>query len=767
MVCVLSGCSVTSHLPEGQLLYTGVAGIERHPSDTVDALVDEAMALTLEVPPTNAFLGSAYRMSPFPIGLWAYNVLYTEQERGLRHWMWNTLKSEPKLVSQVNPRLRAQAAEALLKDEGYFDAEVTYDTIYNRKDSLQAKLAYDVTFHHQSRLGNIRMLPSPSERVDSILSRTQGQSQLHRGDRFSASRLEEEKNRISATLRDSGYFFFSPDYVKYLGDSTLATNTVSLRVLTDINGDLKALRPCVIDSVFYHLDFGYGMALQNFERRGFMTIGYNGQQTVKTKYLRRALGFRRGALYNPELTDRVKFNLSRLNAFQYTTTEFQVLNPERLADVPDPALDTLRLMLKIHAVNSMPWSGGTEIGVVYKDNQQVGPGVTLNAQRRNLFGGGETLSGELTGSYEWNTGMRSNDNKLVNSFEFGTKVAYSIPRLPLQRYWHVGRNSLVSSRYSLSADWMRRGGLFEMVKSSGSLDYTFTQGECHSFTLTPLRLTYVRTLSHTERFDSIVSEYPALQRSLENQFIPQIQFSWLYDNSSVRQGRASHQYLRLSVAEAGGLCDLFAGWWGTHKKQGERQLWDQRFSQFVKVTAEFSNTYQITPNSSFVTHILAGAGYAYGNSNTMPYSEQFYIGGPNSLRGFAVRSVGPGTQWLGDRRSNTGNRLNSVGDYKFEANLEYRFPISGSLYGALFTDAGNIWKFDSDVTFDDETLQTSMFEELAVDCGAGVRLDLGMLVVRFDVGVPLHDPNSHGSYFNCREGFFKNLGYNLAVGYPF
>lgn len=767
MACVMGGCSVTSHLPEGQLLYTGVSGIERYPSDTVDALVDEAMALTLEVPPTNAFLGSAYKMSLFPIGLWAYNALYTEQEHGLRYWLWSTLKSEPKLVSQVNPRLRAQAAEALLKDEGYFDAIVTFDTIFNKKDSLQAKLAYDVTFHHQSRLGSIRMMPSSSVCVDSILSRTRKQSLLHPGDRFSASRLEEEQNRISATMRDSGYFFFSPDYVKYLGDSTLARNTVSLRVLPDINGDVKALRPCVIDSVFYHLDFGYGMSLQNYERHGFMTIGYNGQQTVRTKYLERALGFRRGALYNPGLTERAKANLSRLNAFQYTTTEFQVLNPELSVESADPALDTLRLMLKIHAVNSMPWSGGTEVGVVYKDNRQVGPGITFNAQRRNLFGGGETLSGELTGSYEWSTGMRRSDNKLVNSFEFGTKVVYSTPRLPLQRLWHVDANSPVSSHYSLSVDWSRRGDLFEMVKSSASFDYSYSRGECHTFTFTPLRLTYVRTLSHTTRFDSIVSAYPALQRSLENQFIPQMQFSWIYDNSALRQGRSSHQYLRLSLSEAGGLLDVLTGLLGTHRKQGERQLLDQQFSQFVKVTSEFINTCQLSPRSSLVTRILAGAGYAYGNSNTMPYSEQFYIGGSNSLRGFAVRSIGPGTQWMPRSRTNMGNSLNCMGDYKFEANLECRFPIWSSLNGALFTDAGNIWKFDSEVTFDDETLQGNLFEELAVDCGAGLRLDLGMLVVRFDVGVPLHDPNSYGSYFNCCDGFFKNLAYNLAVGYPF
>lgn len=785
LLCCITSCSTTSHIPADEVLYTGVESIVRHPSDTVDAQVDEAMALALEVPPTNSLFGSAYHQSPFPIGLWAYNALYPSKEKGFRHWLWNRLKSDPKYVSQVNPRLRAQAAEAILKDEGYFDAVVGYDTIYNKEDSAKARLSYDVTYHHQSRLGSIDYRPSSSALVDSIIRHTMQESLLRTGDRFSASRLEQEKNRISAAMRDSGYFFFMPDHIRYLGDSTLAKNTVSLRVLTDAGSDIKALRPCVIDSVFYHLDYGYGMQLQNFDRRGFMTVGYNGQQTVKTKYLRRALGFRRGALYQPELTERVKRNLSTLNAFQYTTTEFQILNMERdtLQRDLDPALDTLRLMLKIHAVNAAPWSGGTEVGVVYKDNEQAGPGVKFTAQRRNLFGGGEVFATELTGSYEWNTGKHGDQEGLVNSFEFGTKLSYSIPRLPFQRLWRVNRDTPVSSRYSVSVDWMRRGGLFEMIKASGAMDYSFSKGKNNTFTFTPLKLTYVFKTHTTKRFLDLIDLNIALENSFQDLLIPQMQFSWIYDNAKSRQQYRSQQYLRLSVAEAGGLSDILGGRWGKHKKQGERQIWGQQFSQFAKATAEFRNTFHLTPKQSIVTRVLTGIGYAYGNSTEMPYSEQFYIGGANSLRGFAARSVGPGSMPFAEVEDlislffDMNLRLLCVGDYKFETNVEYRFPLTGSLNGAIFADAGNIWLlrdeegqlFEEQDPRDTPSMRGNLLPQLAVDVGAGLRYDLGMLVVRFDIGVPLHDPNdgAYGHYFNCRHGFFKNLGYNLAVGYPF
>ena len=789
LLCCTLSCSTTAHIPADEVLYTGIDQIVRHTSDTVDPAIDEAMLLTLEVPPTNSFFGSAYHQSPLPVGLWAYNALYPKKDKGFRHWLWNLMKSDPKFISHINPRLRAQAVEAILKDEGYFDAIVSYDTIYNKEDSLQARLSYDVTYNKQSRLGSISFRQSPSLSVDGLLQRNRAQSLLQPGLRFSASLLEEEKNRIASIMHDSGYFFFSPDHVKYLGDSTYAPNTVSLRIVPDVNGDIKAIRPCVIDSVFYHLDYGYGMKLQNHDSLDFMSVGYNGKQTVKTKYLYRAIGFQKGALYHPSYAEKVKQNMSRLNAFQYATAEYQILNPERYLESMslDPALDTLHLMLKVHAVNNTPWSGGTEIGVVHKDNQQIGPGFTLSAQRRNLFGGGEVFSGELTGSYEWFIGRRGTQGSMPNSFEFGTKLSYTIPRLPFSSMWHANPDNPVSSKYSISADWLRRGGFFEMIKTSASMDFSFTRGRNHSFTFTPIRLTYMQKLRTTERFDSIVDRSISLENSLENQFVPQMMFSWTYDNSATRQDKRSQQYLRLSFAEAGGLIDVMAGWWGKHKKQGERQLWNQRFSQFLKFTGEFRHTYHLTPKQSFVFRALAGVGYAYGNSTEMPYSEQFYIGGANSLRGFAARSVGPGSidlAFFEKELSEFGNiRLFCVGDYKFETNFEYRFPLLGSLNGAIFADAGNIWNFKTNDVVDEEAedifgniqdklceyMSSNPLNQLAVDCGVGLRYDLGMLVVRFDVGVPLHDPNDLSSkhYFNCREGFFQHLGYNLAVGYPF
>lgn len=781
----VASCSLTSHLPAGEVLYTGVNRIDHHPVDTIDARVSEVVATALEVAPNSALLGSAYHMSPLPVGLWLYNGLFTERETGLRHWMWSHFKSDPTLVSQVNPELRARAAVAALKDEGYFDAAVGYEVVPDRKDSLKAQIAYDVTYRHQSRLGQITYIPSRRARVDSIIRHTLDQSLLHTGERFSATVLEAERDRLARTLQDSGYYYFRPEYVRFAADTTRQHNTVELRVRISVGNDRKALTPCTIDSVHYRLDFGAGLKSQNADTLRFMTVGYNGPQLVKTRALRRALGFRRHALCTPKRLSLVKTLNARLNTFKFTTTELQVLHEAN--DSLDN--DTTSLRLNIAATYASPWTGTTEIGCVYKDNDQMGPGITSTITRRNLWGGGEKLSTQFTGSYEWRTGHKiEGDKALLNSYELGARVSIAVPRLQMPRWFRPERENPVSSTYSLSVDWMRRAGLFEMIKAGGQMTYDFSLDKANTVAFTPLKISYVSLVRTTTSFDAMMDRYASLRHSFENQFIPQIQLSWTYDNAATRRPSDARQYVNVTLAEAGGLIDVAMGQFGTHRQQGERQLFFQPFSQFLKATADLRSTWSLSSKLDLATRLMAGVGYAYGNSTAMPYSEQFYIGGPNSLRGFAVRGIGPGSVGAFSAMPTEYDYLNRVGDIKLEGNVELRFPIVGSLYGALFADAGNVWRMrsgvdagaasslpafsastDSDfLAAGSSTIDSSFLRQLALDTGLGLRLDLGMLVLRLDIGVPLHEPDASDShYFNCRHALLKNLGWNLAVGYPF
>ncbi|MBR5715962.1 MAG: BamA/TamA family outer membrane protein [Bacteroidales bacterium] len=810
LACWLTACSITSQLPKGEVLYTGVSKIHHNKVDTVDDVVKEALATKLEVAPNSSFLGSAYHISPFPVGLWIYNGFHPKEEKGFRYWFWKHFKSDPTLISQVNPELRAHAAEAALKDEGYFNASVDFDTVYDKKDSLKAKIAYTVNYAHKSRLGTVTYMRSPFPRIDSIVHHTLDKSLLRSGDRFSYTNLDAERTRIADVLKDSGYYFFEPKYVKYMADSTLQGNTVNLRVLVGPGADRKALAPCTIDSVHFKLDMGAGLKSRHFDTLRFMTVGWNGpRQQMKTRHLRRSLGFRRHALLTPNRIDLAKELISRLNTFKYYPIETEIMHlagdslTRTFSHVQLEegqalrlGMDTTSVRLVINATYDYPWTGTTEIGAVYKDNNQAGPGATFKAMRRNLFGGGEKLVFQLDGTYEWRTGKHASSGQRLNSYDLGGKVSLSVPRLQIPHYFRPIREKPVSSTYSVSIDWMRRAGWLDMVRASGSVEYGFGLDKYNTMTFTPLKLTYVSAFNKTDAFEEMITRYQSLEHAFEDQFIPQMQVSWTFDNATSTSSRPHREYARVTLAEAGGITDVLMGQMGSHRIQGERQLFFLKFSQFLKATAELRYTHTIDGDIKVAGRVQGGIGYAYGNSTDLPYSEQFYIGGPNSLRGFSVRGIGPGsTTWISKYGDDEYSYLQRVGDIKLEGNVELRFPIAGAFHGALFADAGNVWRLRSSALtqeeydllrtiMDDETLQAfrefmdayskgeqigrDLAKQLALDVGVGFRLNLDMFIIRLDIGVPLHDPNEEGgSYFNCRHALLKNLGWNLAVGYPF
>jgi outer membrane protein assembly factor BamA len=229
------------------------------------------------------------------------------------------------------------------------------------------------------------------------------------------------------------------------------------------------------------------------------------------------------------------------------------------------------------------------------------------------------------------------------------------------------------------------------------------------------------------------------------------------------------------------------------------------YSQFLRLETDFTKTWSIGMESSLVGHVNAGVVWCYGNSDEAPFSEQFYVGGANSIRAFLVRDIGPGSFTdLGfkDQQSKQLFYLMRNGDLKLVANLEYRTPLFGNLKGAVFLDAGNVWRlreydigtkeeWEAAGTFiDDEGIEHSgeeayysmkewtdgmtfrasrFFQDIALGTGFGLRYDLGFLVIRLDWGIALHLPCDNGvsGYFFNVERFKDLHTLNFAIGYPF
>ena len=268
----------------------------------------------------------------------------------------------------------------------------------------------------------------------------------------------------------------------------------------------------------------------------------------------------------------------------------------------------------------------------------------------------------------------------------------------------------------------------------------------------------------TADFDSIMNQNPAIALSFQSQFIPQMSYTYTLDKFLERE-RINGINLTATVTEAG---NIFSGIWRACGVKGEKRMFGTPFSQFVKgqVQLVYSRRLIRGTNHWLVSRVLLGAAHAYGNSREVPYTEQFYIGGANSIRAFTVRSIGPGSYRA--PKDQVNGYFDQTGTFKFEINTEYRFPIISMLHGAVFLDAGNVWLLKNDPARPGGRIKASSFlRDLAVGTGVGLRVDIGMIVIRGDLGYGIHAPYRNGTphYFNIK--FKDAFAFHLAIGYPF
>ena len=310
------------------------------------------------------------------------------------------------------------------------------------------------------------------------------------------------------------------------------------------------------------------------------------------------------------------------------------------------------------------------------------------------------------------------------------------------------------------------GGESWNVKLKGSYEWQTGGGEKSSLIITPFKLTFNVLQHQSEEFREIADANPALYISLKDQFIPAMEYTYTYDNASAR-GIKNPIWWQSTVTSAGNLTSVIYRAFGQSFSKEDKRLLNVPFAQFVKLNTEFRHLWNMDKNNKIASRVALGALFAYGNATIAPYSEQFYVGGANSIRAFTVRSIGPGGYHPAESRY---SYLDQTGTFRFEANVEYRFRIFKSIWGATFLDAGNVWLMRKDEARPNSQLELKTFpKQIALGTGVGIRYDMDILVFRLDFGIPLHLPydTERSGYYNVTGSFMKNLGIHFAIGYPF
>lgn len=750
MLCI--ACSTTKRIPRDEVLYTGVKAvrIERYDSTLrVPEPLEDAIKAAVDVAPNNyiAMLGWRY---PFPLGLWVYNN-WNDPGKGVKHWLYEKLVEEPVLVSDVRPELRVKMIEQILDNSGFFRGAASYSLVES-KNRRKASIIYNVDPGSPYPIRKIEFLPDTSRLnflVDSLAKTdTYLASDMPR---YSADSLSDARIRIASGLRNKGFYFFRPEFIEYLADSVAVPREVVLKIMLAKNIPSFASYAYKTGKVTVHLARNEGGGTPDTIPLSRGTLILDRPARLRVASLDECISFRPGRLFSVRSMNRTQTNLSRLGIFNNINIEAEPDTTRR---------DEHLLNVLVDARFDAPLEANIEVNASSKSNSYIGPGVTVGLTNKNMFGGGEQLALKATGSYEWQTGRGS--RSLFNSYEAGLTASLSFPRLLAPKFIPRSRFQLNWTRFQLNADLLNRPHFFKLAQFNASVNYDWRLRRYVQNSLTLFKLTYTNLMHTTADFDSIMKANPAVAQSFKSQFVPQMSYTYTYDRAIDRNNTLNWQF---TVQEAGNV------FWAIYRacgKKGEKELFGTPFSQFVKGQTQLVWGRRIFTGDSWIfTRVATGAAHAYGNSTQIPYAEQFYVGGANSIRAFTVRSIGPGSY-----RPPVGtpeDYFDRTGTFKFEANVEYRFPIAGPLHGALFIDSGNVWLLKHDDLRPGGELKASTFlRDLALGTGAGLRFDIGMLVLRGDLGVGIHAPYDTGkkSYYNM-PSFGRSLAFHLAIGYPF
>ena len=756
---LIFSCSNTRFLEEGEMLYTG-AEIEIE-NDSISRKEKKELRSQLEEnltpKPNSTFLGLRPK-------LFFYNITKEpEKDKGLRYWMKYRLGEEPVLLQDVDREFNREILVNYSENKGYFTANASYDTISKNK---KAEIIYKVNPGPRYHLGLVEY-EKDSTLINEEIQKLTDKSLLKTGEPFDLDVIKAERERIDQNLKERGFYYFSPDNIIVQADSTISNDQkVDLNVKLKDNTPQLAKEQFTIDKVIvfpnYNIDdvkLGrYGIPTHVDTLSGFV---YNDIYVVdpdgkfKPKIFDRTLYFKTGDLYNRSDHNLTLSRLINLGVFKFVKNEFVV------SDSVNHKFDAYYLLTP-REIQSLRLEA---LGRTNSANY-AGSELNLNWTNRNIFRGAEQLKVSVYGAFDYQMG---GPKDAANIFRAGADAQLSIPRIVAPFRFPSSSAFVPRTNISLGYEFMSRTDLYTLNNFNASFGYVWKENIRKEHDLKILDITYVSSANVTEKFDSISANNPFMQRIVQPQLIFGPIYSYTYTNTMLPKKNTI--YYKGTLDLAGNIAGLLTG--GNAKKDNQKEIFGVPFSQFAKIENDFRFYHKFDDNHSFATRLIAGMAYPYGNSEHVPYSRQFFIGGSNSIRAFRARTLGPGS--FDPRTLDNAFFFDQSGDVKLELNAEYRLNLYNFLNFAVFADAGNIWLVNEDPDRPGGKFSKDWMSEIAVGGGIGLRLDFSILILRLDLAmpfrVPYYEKGDRWAFdkidFGNSDWRKDNLILNIAIGYPF
>lgn len=750
-ICFVVGCSSTRHLPPNEKLYTG-ATVDVNGTSTVrekKVLTEDLGGLTRPKPNTK-FLGLRIKLS-------IYNMFRKKKENSFFGRIRDKNGEPPVLLSQVDLQQNVRVLQSHMENKGYFRARVTGDTIVRRK---KGHARYNVEAGAQYKIAAVQF-PADTSILNKTIAEGSKETLLLPGKPFDLDVIKAERNRIDAYLKERGFFYFSPEFILIKTDTTIGSDLVNMYVTVKDDAPFESREVYRIKNVYVYS--GYSLNMQRIDSSLSEAEVYKGYHIIdrrkryKPSLFTSTMKFQPGDIYNRTNHNYTLSRLINLDLFKFVKNRF-----ERSTITDSAFIDAYYYLTPLPRKSLR-----AELTTTTRSNNLNGSLISVTWKDRNLFRGGEHIS---ISAYSGSDVQFSGALRGYNAIRFGGEINFGIPRVVGPFKFNVKGGYMPRTNMVVGYDMLNRIKLYSLNSFRAAYGYLWKEGIEKQHEFYPVSVNYVQPSRVTDDYRKLISQDTLLARAIQKQFILGATYQYNYNELATGLQRTNARFLNALVDVSGNIAGLVSG--ADVKGGKEVTIRDVPFAQYVKFELDGRFYRKVGLYSTWANRIIAGVGIPYGNSVQLPFIKQFFIGGNNSLRGFRSRSVGPGTYKFVD----TVDFLpDETGDMKLELNTEFRFRLTGPLYGAFFVDAGNIWLMsDSTWTHKPGGQFTGKFlNQLAVDAGVGFRFDITLFVIRLDIAFPLRKPWEQNPWVIDKIRFFQkpwrreNIIYNLGIGYPF
>lgn len=750
---IATSCNVGKYLPAGEKLYRGSTVKVKKQKDVKASKksLQKQLQLAVRPKPNKFILGQPYKV------WWWYVIGQPKRSKGFKAFLRDKLGEPPVLSSRVNAKVTAENMNAYLDNIGYFHSTVTGDTT---NKGYFTKAVYNANVFPQHTIRNITWVNDSSALLKELDAKRKRKSLLKPGMPYRLSDIEAERERLDISLKTKGYYYFNPDYIMAYADSTIGNYQV------DLFFNIKSITPefarhaYTINRITVFPNYTLLHPAPDTSATGTVNVdGLRIRDTVhkfKPELFKRTITYRPGKLYSSIDQNTTLNRLINLGAFKFSKNRF-----EAVKDSADP----YRLNVFYYLTPSKKKSLQAELDAFSKENKYVGSKLSINWKNRNVFRQSEQLAVKLYGGFE----ISPNDSlKKNNNFRFGTEATLNFPRY-LIPFFRIKENNLYPARtqFLLGYEYFIKQSFYTKNVIRFNYEFQWRENANTQNILAPLSFTYLNAANVTDSFYAAAALNHALLSNVYNEAIISSYYAYTYN--TLNPLAKNQWFFNANFEAAGNTIGLLSG----AKEARSKNIFGTPFAQYVKGDVDLRYTKRYRSKLQWANRLQIGIGFPYNNSAFLPFSKQYVIGGSSSIRAFSVRSLGPGS-YLPTAKDQVYFQTIG-GDYKLLLNSEIRIPLYGRFSGAVFADIGNVWTKDTVLFGRAGQLKKDFLRELAVASGIGLRIDVSVILLRFDFGIPLRKPYlpdgqrwvidkiALGNSTWRRD----NLVFNIAIGYPF